>query len=286
MSTADKKSLAERLAESAQRSRERQGQLKLERQAATLARREESAQAKLDRQAKQQAAKVKREQKYQTERVQIADQRQADKVERDRKQHAERAQRQADKEHTAAEFQAVKDQRAADRQALKDQWAVTRQERHAEQERTAEERQALQRDLPVAEFERVVLWDDRIELCKSWRPKDRGFPPDVRPLTGIQASVKDDRTGEEFLGLKTREVFLTISGPGFEWVVRTDNLYSSRKARDFAAKINSASQPAAASPAPTVDDVASQLAKLAGLYQAGVLSEDEFTAAKRRILDA
>jgi hypothetical protein len=134
----------------------------------------------------------------------------------------------------------------------------------------------------VAAFDRVRLYPDRIVVVPSSRRKDRGLAPDSRPLAGVRARINEDRNGLELGGWDQRDVYLTISGPGFEWSIRTDAVWSSRKARDFAALVNSRGSASAPAGAPV--DVAGQLRQLAELHQAGELTAEEYAAAKQRAL--
>jgi hypothetical protein len=137
----------------------------------------------------------------------------------------------------------------------------------------------------VASFDRFRLYEDRIVVVPSSRRKDRGLAPDSRPLAGVRARVNEDRNGLELGGWDERDVYLTVSGPGFEWAVRTDAVWSSRKARDFAALVNGAGSTAgpAGGSSPTVD-LAGQLGQLAELHQSGALTDDEYAAAKQRAI--
>jgi hypothetical protein len=80
-------------------------------------------------------------------------------------------------------------------------------------------------------------------------------------------------------------VFLTITGPDIS-VTQECHEICSRDARKFAVEVNRlAAQltPATADPAP-VTSTSDELAKLASLREAGALTEDEFSAAKARLL--
>ncbi|WP_211261616.1 SHOCT domain-containing protein [Pseudonocardia acaciae] len=103
-----------------------------------------------------------------------------------------------------------------------------------------------------------------------------------RPLVGVRAEVTDRRLSWDGHSAGT-EGFLTISGPGFEWPVKFATIVrSSRKAREFAARVNSTSPPTSAgAPGP---NIAPELSKLAELHRSGVLNETEFAAAKARLL--
>ena len=146
-------------------------------------------------------------------------------------------------------------------------------QRRAEHDRVVAEAEAA-RDGLVAEHCGVRLYADRIE-----RGDER------RPLAGVRARVEEHRTGQEWGGWDQKNVWLTISGPGFEWPVRTNAIVSSRKARGFAALVNGAGSTAgsAGGQGPAVD-VAGQLGQLAELHRSGALTDDEYAAAKSRAI--
>lgn len=92
-----------------------------------------------------------------------------------------------------------------------------------------------------------------------------------------------------------RELYLSVegTGPGNDWAFVVDvDPSKGKEARDLAARINSASAPGSplaperpAEPVPAAaEPVADQLVKLADLHQSGALSDDEFAAAKARLL--
>jgi hypothetical protein len=131
------------------------------------------------------------------------------------------------------------------------------------------------------------LWADCIELCQApwWALSglNRALEPDVRPLTGVRATVEEIVHTTAIRGKPSgREVWVTISGPGFEWPLRgpaaTGDI--SRPARDFAATVNAA----ASSAAGQVTD-ADLTSRLADLHAAGMLTDEEFAAAKARVLN-
>ncbi|HEY2203694.1 MAG TPA: SHOCT domain-containing protein [Pseudonocardia sp.] len=149
----------------------------------------------------------------------------------------------------------------------------------------------------LASFDGVRLYPDRIEVSASSRRTDRGRAGDVRPLPGVRAHVREE-LGREPAGRDRNQVNLTISGPRFEWVIRTDTGSSSLQARVFAARVNGEARIAAegdgtppgpatgepVAPGPAPEDVAGQLERLAGMHRDGALTDTEFTAAKARIL--
>lgn len=84
--------------------------------------------------------------------------------------------------------------------------------------------------------------------------------------------------------IDTRETWLMIEGPSFQWAVKVEPAMSAF-ARDFAAKMTSAGNAAAPAQQPAVSPgLADELRKLAELRDAGVLTLQEFDAAKARIL--
>lgn len=119
----------------------------------------------------------------------------------------------------------------------------------------------------VDRFKGIALYSDRIE-----------YQGQSHPLVGVRAEAT--RQTAEVLGDGYWTTYLTVSGPGFQWPVKAMGM-SFDTARAFAAQVNSASQP---EPAASGPDVAGQLAKLAELHQAGALTDDEFAAAKQRLL--
>jgi Short C-terminal domain len=136
---------------------------------------------------------------------------------------------------------------------------------------------------PIARFERVWLWEDRIEVVKAWWmyfDDNRTLQPDVRPLAGVRVTVQDEMINSNRL-FPRYNVWMTISGPGFEWAVSSHR--DPRIAHDFAAVVNSAAS-ALARPATTGHDLVSKLAKLAELHAAGMLTDWEFAEAKARLL--
>lgn len=158
-----------------------------------------------------------------------------------------------------------------------------RENRAEGERRSAEQRAEHDRVVAVAEAARgglvaehcgVALYPDRIT-----------YQGESRPLAGVRARVEEHRTGQEWGGWDQKNVWLTISGPGFEWPVRTNAIVSSRKARAFAAAVNGAGSTAgpAGGQGPAVD-VAGQLARLAELHSAGELTDEEYAAAKARAI--
>lgn len=84
-----------------------------------------------------------------------------------------------------------------------------------------------------------------------------------------------------------RELYLTVENAGSMFVVPVDPK-KGEEARRFAAKVNTIA-PAAETPTPVTSpapaaDMASQLAQLGQLHASGSLSDDEFAAAKAKLL--
>ncbi len=86
-----------------------------------------------------------------------------------------------------------------------------------------------------------------------------------------------------------RELYLTVEGDGFAWLVDVDPKLG-KQAREHAARITAAGSRAQPAPAPNIaptvgsTSVADELTKLSDLRAAGVLSDDEFAAQKQRLL--
>lgn len=121
----------------------------------------------------------------------------------------------------------------------------------------------------------VRLYEDRVEL------KD-----EQRPIGAVQARVEERRTGAQWGGIEQKAIWLTISGPGFEWPVKVPEIVSSRKAREFAARVNAAGSKAGAAdtPADPQRDLAGQLERMAALHRSGALTDEEYASAKARLL--
>lgn len=153
----------------------------------------------------------------------------------------------------------------------------------AEQDAWMEEQQArneAEKVGLVAHHAGVRLYEDRIE-----------HGDERRPLAGVRARVEEQRTGAEWGGIGQKKIWLTVTGPGFEWPVNVAEIVSSRKAREFAAKVNAASS-AVGEVAYVTDadfedgepDLAGQLERVAELHRSGALTDDEYSSAKARLL--
>lgn len=159
---------------------------------------------------------------------------------------------------------------------LLDKMAAWGERKQAEQRAWMAEQQArneAERVGLVAHHAGVRLYEDRIE-----------HGDEQRPLAGVRARVDEHRTGAEWGGIEQKKIWLTVSGPGFEWPVRVPEIVSSRKAREFAAKVNAAATGAGGPSTPVPSDVPAQLRELAEMHEAGALTEAEFAAAKARVL--
>jgi hypothetical protein len=124
----------------------------------------------------------------------------------------------------SANMTALEEKAAAMRARNAERDTARRAERAALVERAEVARAGL-----VAEHAGVRLFEDRVER--------KG---ESHPLPGVRARVEEHRTGQEWGGWDQKDVWLTISGPGFEWPIRTNAIVSSRKTREFAAKVNAA----------------------------------------------
>lgn len=160
-----------------------------------------------------------------------------------------------------------------------------RAEDKAKQQAKADAKAQEQRNgsAPVAKFRGVVLFSNRIE-----------FSGETRPLDGVRADVTRAET-TSYEGTSFYTTYLTVRGPGFEWPVKAMGM-SFDSARGFAASVNSTVPPAPAQaparqPAGPVHqgpgqpfDIAGQLAQLAEMHRQRILSDQEFAAAKARVL--
>lgn len=85
-----------------------------------------------------------------------------------------------------------------------------------------------------------------------------------------------------------REGFVIIDGPDFQWHVAYAPEMDFGGARKFVAAINTTARAAGAGPSPAPSAVApdpiDQLRKLAELRDAGIVTDDEFTAKKAQLL--
>ena len=88
----------------------------------------------------------------------------------------------------------------------------------------------------------------------------------------------------------TRELFLLIEGPGWAFTRKFDPAETAML-HDFAGKVNVTARawraqheaPSVAA-APSTGDTVQELTKLADLHERGLLTADEFTAAKAKLL--
>jgi len=79
----------------------------------------------------------------------------------------------------------------------------------------------------VARYQGVTLYRDRVQRGQR-----------VYPLTGAYATVAESPARRTDLGT-VRDVRLTVTGPDWEWSINTVAVFNARKARAFAALINS-----------------------------------------------
>jgi hypothetical protein len=125
----------------------------------------------------------------------------------------------------------------------------------------------------VARYNGVTLYRDRIERGRE-----------VHSLAGVRASVSESTTDAASDGGAVRDVFLTISGPGWQWTIKTVAVLSSRKVRGFAALIDAH---ATRVPAPRSSSVTAtatgQFRVLEELRGRGVLTDSEFGTAVSRL---
>jgi hypothetical protein len=127
----------------------------------------------------------------------------------------------------------------------------------------------------VARYNGVTLYRDRIERGRE-----------VHSLAGVRTSVSESTTdaANPSDGGAVRDVFLTISGPGWQWTIKTVAVLSSRKVRGFAALIDAH---ATRVPAPCSSSVTAtatgQFRVLEELRGRGVLTDSEFGTAVSRL---
>jgi len=112
----------------------------------------------------------------------------------------------------------------------------------------------------------------------------------------IGATARVDQSGSQRILRDTRQTYLTIEGPKVAIAAKLASNSGGvvASARKFAAQVNGLAQqfggPAAAAPQPApaaapADSIPDQIAKLAGLRDAGVLTVEEFEAKKKELLD-
>jgi hypothetical protein len=130
----------------------------------------------------------------------------------------------------------------------------------------------------VTRYNGLTLYRDRIERGRE-----------VRSLAGVQASVSESRTDAKNPsdGGAVRDVFLTITGPDWEWTIKTVAVISSRRTRSFAALVNAHSMPI---PAPRQSSGSTATATSTGQFRVlddlrgrGVLTDEEFSTAVSRL---
>lgn len=171
--------------------------------------------------------------------------------------------------------------REGQRKSFREIQAEDKAKRQAKE--AAKEQEKRNSGAPIAKFRGVLLFSNRIELNG-----------DSRPLDGVHADVTRAET-TSYEGTSFYTTYLTVRGPGFEWPVKAMGM-SFDSARGFAASVNSnvpqaPAQPPARQPAAPVQqgpgqpfDIAGQLAQLAEMHRQRILSDQEFAAAKARVL--
>lgn len=130
-------------------------------------------------------------------------------------------------------------------------------------------------------------------------------------MNGVTASVEDGSALESrvtvtrlllagpfalaFKKKKGGEKFVTIEGPGFAWIAEANrkhikeavtfaNSVRNQVAKNSASLISESDSQVPSALQQTAGDVTNELIKLAQLHDAGVLSDNEFDAAKKRML--
>jgi hypothetical protein len=121
-----------------------------------------------------------------------------------------------------------------------------KQERIAQRAQTRNARATVKQWMEAHQTERVTslrhvhVYRDRIIRM----PALLGVP-EIVPIAGVTATV-DTAGNVAYKGKKkvdTREVWVTIDGPGFQWVLKAGPSFPSIS-RDFAARINTAARQA------------------------------------------
>jgi len=79
----------------------------------------------------------------------------------------------------------------------------------------------------VARYHGVTLYRDQLQWGRQ-----------VRSLGGVRATVSESATRRTDLGT-VRDVCLTVTGPDGEWMIQIFAVFNTRRARAFAALINS-----------------------------------------------
>jgi hypothetical protein len=129
--------------------------------------------------------------------------------------------------------------------------------------------------------------------------------PEMFPIGGVQATVENSGGigGRSTLArtmvpgahgwqkkVDTRESWLMITGPSFQWAVKVEPMLS-KAARQFAAQVTGAGnaaaqavQPAVPAQRPAGPSALDERRKLAELRDAGIVTAQEFEATKARLL--
>jgi hypothetical protein len=201
-----------------------------------------------------------------------------------------------------------------ERKAARDQ---RRAERGAELEARKQHRDDLKayvrehRRERIATFNDVHLFPDRIIRLPGFASMNSltnlTAQPEMFPIAGVHAAVENSGGvgGRSTLArtvvpgahgwqkkVDTRESWLMISGPTFQWAMKVEPNMSAI-ARQFAAKVTGAgagaaatrpAQPAGSGPQPMPASPLDELRKLAELRDAGIVTQQEFEATKARLL--
>jgi hypothetical protein len=165
----------------------------------------------------------------------------------------------------------------------------------------------------IATFNDVHLFPDRIVRVPGFASMNSltnlTAEPESFPISGVQATVENSGgiSGRSTLArtmvpgahgwqkkIDTRETWLMITGPNFQWAVKVEPMLS-QAARQFAAKVTGAGnagaarvapspQPVVPAPRPTAPSALDELRKLAEMRDAGIVTPQEFEATKARLL--
>jgi hypothetical protein len=127
------------------------------------------------------------------------------------------------------------------------------------------------------------VYADGTILREVWTPAGK----EVATGSIVGASARVEQFGARMLFRDSRRAFLTIQGPQVAISVEINNYVNvAAGVRRFAAQVNElaqrlASATAASSTGPSVPD---QIGRLAKLRDDGILTDDEFEQAKKRLL--
>jgi hypothetical protein len=160
----------------------------------------------------------------------------------------------------------------------------------------------------IATFADLHLFPDRIIRLPGFLSNSLTnmlAEPEGFPIAGVQATVENSGgiSGRSTLArtmvpgahgwqkkVDTRESWLMITGPDFQWAVKVEPMMS-KFAREFAAQVTGAgnaaartTQPAVPAQRPAAPSALDELRKLAELRDAGIVTPQEFEATKARLL--